>query len=303
LAVTPATHPTTPLTSQPPRGGALLRFVRRFRLAFRGAPLATAGAVGVAFFLFVALIGPFLTPYDPVVNSFSERLQPASALHIMGTDNFGRDILARVMYGGRNMLVLTGSATTVAVAVGLAVGLLIGYTGGWLDEIVMRVFDSLLALPALMLTLLLTRSLGPNRFTLLVAIVVLYIPIVARVIRSVVLDLKTKSYIEAAVLGGQSRFRILAREVLPGVLPALAVEASLRFSYAIFLVASLSYLGIGVSRPEPDWGLMVFEARDWYALAPWVLFWPAVSIVFLVVSVNLLSDGLRRFFQYSGSTP
>ncbi len=300
MAATPAT--TTNLIQQP-RGGAFLRFLRRFRLAFRGAPLATAGAVGVGIFLFIALVGPFLTPYDPVVNSFSERLQPASTLHIMGTDNFGRDILARVMYGGRNMLILTGSATTLAVAIGLAVGLLIGYTGGLLDEIVMRVFDSLLALPALMLTLLLTRSLGPNRFTLLVAIVVLYIPIVARVIRSVVLDLKTKSYIEAAVLGGQSRFRILAREVLPGVLPALAVEASLRFSYAIFLVASLSYLGIGVSRPEPDWGLMVFEARDWYALAPWVLFWPAVSIVFLVVSVNLLSDGLRRFFQYSGSTP
>lgn len=272
------------------------RGLDQLRRAFRAAPLAAIGGVGFALFLLIALIGPLLTPYDPILNSFSERLQPSSWAHLMGTDNFGRDILARVIYGSRNMLGLTGLATVLAVTLGSVIGLAIGYAGGWIDELVMRLFDSLLALPAFLLSLLLLGSLGASRETMLIAIVILYVPIVARVVRSVVLDLKTRAYIEAAVLQGESRFRILFRELLPGVMPALAVEAALRFSYAIFLVASLSYLGIGVTRPEPDWGLMVSEARDWYALAPWILFWPAVSIVVLVVCVNLMSDGLRRIF-------
>lgn len=279
----------------------VLRQIGSLRRAFRGAPLATLGGIGILVFLGMALIGPFLTPYNPIANNSKEILQAPSIIHLMGTDNFGRDILARVIYGARNMITLTGLATVLAVLIGLAIGLTIGYIGGLLDEIVNRMFDSLLALPAFLLSLLLLGSLGASRGTILVAIVILYTPIVARVVRSVVLDLKTKSYIEAAVLQGESLLRILSRELLPGVLPALAVEASLRFSYAIFLVASLSYLGIGVARPEPDWGLMVNEARDWYARAPWVIFYPAVSIVALVVSVNLMSDGLRRFFQGNNS--
>lgn len=279
----------------------VLRQIGSLRRAFRGAPLATLGGIGILVFLGMALIGPFLTPYNPIANNSKEILQAPSIVHLMGTDNFGRDILARVIYGARNMITLTGLATVLAVLIGLAIGLTIGYIGGLLDEIVNRLFDSLLALPAFLLSLLLLGSLGASRGTILVAIVILYTPIVARVVRSVVLDLKTKSYIEAAVLQGESLLRILSRELLPGVLPALAVEASLRFSYAIFLVASLSYLGIGVARPEPDWGLMVNEARDWYARAPWVIFYPAVSIVALVVSVNLMSDGLRRFFQGNNS--
>jgi peptide/nickel transport system permease protein len=280
-----------------------IRQIGALRNAFRGAPLATLGGVGILIFIGMALFGPYLTPYNPIANDSSMVLQTPSLAHLMGTDNFGRDILARVIYGARNMITLTGVATVLAVLIGTVIGLAIGYIGGWIDEIVNRLFDSLLALPAFLLSLLLLGSLGASRGTILVAIVILYTPIVARVVRSVVLDLKTKSYIEAAVLQGESLPRILFRELLPGVLPALAVEASLRFSYAIFLVASLSYLGIGVARPEPDWGLMVNEARDWYARAPWVMFYPAAAIVFLVVSVNLVSDGLRRFFQVSGSTP
>jgi peptide/nickel transport system permease protein len=273
------------------------RWARKLRESFRDAPLASIGAIGFFLFIFLAIFGPFLTPYNPIANSISERIQPSSLAHLMGTDNFGRDILARIIYGARNMLALTGLATVIAVGLGLVVGLVIGYVGGLLDEIVSRLFDALLALPALLLSLLLIGSLGASRNTIIIAIIVLYVPIVARVIRSVVLDLKTKAYIDAAIVQGESRVWILFRELLPGVLPALAVEASLRFSYAIFLVASLSYLGIGVARPEPDWGLMVNEARDWYALAPWIVFWPAAAIVTLVVSVNLMSDGLRRIFS------
>jgi peptide/nickel transport system permease protein len=215
----------------------------------------------------------------------------------MGTDHFGRDILARVIYGARNLLIVTGLSTIISVSLGAGIGLWVGYMGGWIDELVMRVFDALLALPAMLLSLLLVGGLGASRVTILLAIIVLYVPIVARVVRGIVLDLKTRPYVEAALTGGASLPRILFRELFPGVLPALTVEAALRFSYAIFLVASLGYLGIGVTRPEPDWGLMVFEARDWYALAPWVVFWPASAIVTLVVCVNLMSDGLRKVFR------
>lgn len=276
---------------------------RALRQTFREAPLSVIGGVGFLLFLVLAVFGPLLTPYDPIANSFSERLQPASVLHPFGTDNFGRDILSRVIYGARNMFILTGTATLLAVGIGLLIGLVIGYTGGLFDEVASRLFDSLLAVPAFLLSLLLLGALGPSRITVLVATVILYVPIVARVVRSVVLDVKTKAYIEAAQVQGESWRRILFREILPAVLPALAVEGSLRFSYAIFLVASLGFLGLGVSRPEPDWGLMVSEARDWYALAPWVMAYPAAAIVALVVSINLMTDGLRRILQFSSATP
>jgi len=273
------------------------------RRLWRESRLSVIGGIGFAFFLILALIGPLLTPYNPIEGNFSERLRTASIAHPFGTDNFGRDILSRVIYGTRNMFILTGSATLLAVGIGLLFGLMIGYAGGLVDELVMRVFDSLLALPAFLLALLLLGALGPSRITVLIATVVLYVPIVTRVVRSVVLDVKTKAYIEAAEVQGASRWHILFREILPAVLPALTVEAALRFSYAIFLVASLGFLGIGVARPEPDWGLMVSEAREWYALAPWIMFYPAAAIVLLVVSINLMTDGLRRLFQFSAATP
>ncbi|PJF36351.1 MAG: ABC transporter permease [Candidatus Thermofonsia Clade 1 bacterium] len=272
---------------------------RLLRRLWHDAPLSSIGALGVIGFLLLALIGPYLTPYNPTANSLSERNQPPSLAHPFGTDNFGRDILSRIIYGGRNIFALTGSATLIAVGLGLVIGLYVGYLGGWLDQIVMRLADALLALPSLLLTLVLLGALGNSRFTVLVAIVILYVPIVTRVVRSVVLDVKTKAYIEAAEIGGESRFHILFREIMPAVLPTLAVEGALRFSYAIFLVASLGFLGLGVARPEPDWGLMVSEARDWYALSPHILFFPSAAIVVLVVCVNLMADGLRRLLEYS----
>jgi len=278
---------------------SLLRRRRALRRLWQDAPLSVLGGIGVIGFLLIALIGPYLTPYDPIANSFADRNQAPSLAHPFGTDNFGRDILSRIIYGGRNIFALTGSATLIAVGLGTAIGLYVGYVGSWLDQVAMRLSDALLALPSLLLTLVLLGALGNSRFTVLLAIVILYVPIVTRVVRSVVLDVKTKAYIEAAEIGGESRFHILFREILPAVLPTLAVEGALRFSYAIFLVASLGFLGLGVARPEPDWGLMVSEARDWYALSPHMLFFPSAAIVALVVCVNLMADGLRRLLEYS----
>lgn len=197
------------------------------------------------------------------------------------------------------MLLLAGGGTMLAVVIGTSLGLLSGYQGGWLDDVFMRFFDSLLAIPALLLALLFLGMAGPSRQSVLLVIVIVYTPIVARVVRSVVLSVKTRSFIDAARLQGETTFRILFREILPSAIPALAVEASLRFSYAIFLVSSLGFLGLGVQPPNPDWGLMVKEARAFVSQAPWAMYFPAGAIAFIVIGVNLMADGLRRILQIS----
>jgi peptide/nickel transport system permease protein len=225
------------------------------------------------------------------------RRHPPSATHWFGTDHLARDVFSRVLLGARDVFALAGVGTLLAVAIGTSLGLISGYRGGLFDELLMRFFDSLLALPALLLALLLLGTLGPSRQSVLLVIVVVYIPIVARVVRSVVLSVKNRGYIEAARLQGESSARILFREILPAVLPALAVEAALRFSYAIFLASSLGFLGVGVQPPSPDWGLMVKEARDAVSQTPWALWFPAGAISLLVISVNLMADGLKHIFQ------
>jgi peptide/nickel transport system permease protein len=175
--------------------------------------------------------------------------------------------------------------------------LISGYRGGWFDELLMRFFDSLLSMPALLLSLLLLGTIGPSRNSVLLVILIVYTPIVARVVRSVVLSVKTRGFVEAAHLRGESLAYILFSEILPSVLPALAVEAALRFSYAIFLVASLGFLGVGVQPPNPDWGLMVKEARDYVSQLPWAMYFPAGAIALVVIGVNLMADGIKRVWQ------
>lgn len=257
-------------------------------------------ALGTLFFLLfflIAIFGPMLAPYGPNEQVVADARQAPSSAHWFGVDHLGRDVFSRVVLGSRDIFTLAGSGTLLAVVFGTSLGLLSGYRGGWFDELLMRFFDSLLALPALLLALLLLGTLGPSRESVLLVIVVVYIPIVARVVRSVVLSVKTRSYIEAARLQGESSARILFREILPAVLPALAVEAALRFSYAIFLASSLGFLGVGVQPPSPDWGLMVNEARASVSQTPWALYFPAGAISLLVISVNLMADGLKNAFQ------
>jgi len=175
------------------------------------------------------------------------------------------------------------------------------YYGGWIDEVISRLLDSLLAIPALLLALVMLGVIGPSPIGIVIVIVLLYVPIVTRVIRSATLNVRNSGFIEAAKLRGEANWYILFREILPSVLPALTVEAALRFSYAIFLTASLGFLGLGVQPPSPDWGRMVNEARESYARTPWALWYPAAAIAVLVIGVNLLADGLRRIFRYEGS--
>lgn len=245
-----------------------------------------------------------------------------SCANLFGTNINGQDIYSRIIFGTREIFRLAGLGTLVAVIIGSLTGLLIGYYGGLIDEIASRFLDSLMSIPVLILALVLVGALGSsgitlylgfNRFglnfsinevlvsekdTILVVLMVVYSPIVARVVRSNVLEIRTRGFVEAAKLRGESTLYILIREILPSVIPTLVVEASLRFSYAIFLVASLGYLGLGADPPTPNWGLMVFDAyQKEYDLQPFTLTYPAGAIAVLVVSVNLMSDGIKRLVQ------
>ncbi len=263
-------------------------------------PLTALGAVLVVLFLVMAVVGPSIAPYryDQIIRGAAR--QAPSEVHLFGTDQLGRDVFSRVLWGARDIITLPALATGLSVMLGTALGLLIGYRGRWLDEVISRVLDALLAIPALLLALVMLGTLGASQTGILIVITVLYTPIVARVVRAAALNVRSAGYIEAARLRGESLGYILFREILPGVLPALTVEASLRFSYAIFLTASLGFLGLGVQPPSPDWGRMINEARGGYAQMPWALWFPAGAIMLLVIGVNLLSDGLRRFFRYEG---
>ena len=260
-------------------------------------PASALGSTLVLIFILLALFGPLLAPYTATEQNLSDARQSPSAAHWFGADRLGRDVFSRVIIGARDILGLAGLGTLLAVIIGTVFGLISGYRGGMFDEVLFRIFDSLLAIPALLLALLLLGTIGPSRNSVLVVIIVVYTPIVARVVRSVVLGIKPKGFVEAARVQGESTFHILFREILPSVLPALAVEAALRFSYAIFLVASLGFLGVGVQPPNPDWGLMVNEARNYVALTPWALYFPAAAISMLVIGVNLMADGLKRALQ------
>ncbi len=290
----------------------------RFMKALIRQPASALGTVLVLFFFFLALFGSQLAPYpNPNDQKHEVRVAPTLDLarlqfgeHPFGTDRLGRDVYSRVILGTGSIFRNAGLGTLVSVVFGSALGLLMGYRGGWFDELLGRVIDALLAIPALLLALVLvgiTRNLDfeigswqaelSNNIVLFV-IAVLYVPIVARVARSTTLDIKTRQFVEAAEIRGEPTLYILFREILPSVIPALVVEASLRFSYAIFLVASLGFLGFGARPPSPDWGLMVNENRGgYYYLTPWALEFPALAIAILVIAVNLMSDGVRRVVQ------
>ncbi len=295
--------------------------------------LSLLGTLVSAAFVLLALFGPMLAPYDydTIIGGAKEQppnigyplgaarlpdtlLLPAhvgteilntarimpNLGHLFGTDRLGRDVFSRVLWGARDIILLPGIATALAVMLGTVSGLALGYFGGWFDEIVSRALDTLLAIPALVLALVILGMFGASTLSLIIVIVLLYTPIVTRVIRSAALNLRGSGFVEAARLRGERVVYILFREILPSVLPALVVEAALRFSYAIFLTASLGFLGLGVQPPTPDWGLMVNEARDNFTRTPWELWFPALAIALLVIGVNLMSDGLRRIFRYEG---
>ncbi len=262
----------------------------------RAQPLATLGALIVLGWIALAVLAPLVAPYDPVKGSFSLRdLQAApSRHHLFGTDDHGRDVLSRVIFGSRSVLLLSGVSTLASLICGTCIALVAGYYGGVADEVLMRLADAAMALPAVLLALLIVAMAGPGDFGLFAATVLVFSPLVARVVRSAVLPLADREFVDAAKLRGERGPSIMWRELLPNLLGVLAVEGSIRLGYAIFMIASLGFLGVGVQPPTPDWGVMVSEAQQYASVSPWMVIFPALAISSLVVGVNLLSDGLKQ---------
>jgi len=285
-------------------------------------PLSLAGMIVVLLFLLITIVGPLLAPfsYDTIIRGTDVGLesrraltgQPPSAAFPLGTDQRGRDILSRMLWGARETIGLPLVATLIAVAIGGSIGLLIGYLGGSVDTVVSRILDSLISIPVMVLALVMISTIvplmsdssspivqqfGAGNISLTIVVVIVYVPIIARVVRSATLSVRTAGYIEEARLRGESTGYILFREILPSVLPALVVEASLRLSYAIILVASLGFLGLGVQPPSPEWGRMVLDARPRMLQEPWMIWSPVAGLALLIVSLNLMSDGLRRVLR------
>jgi peptide/nickel transport system permease protein len=247
--------------------------------------------------LILALVGPWLAPYSPTEMPASiQEYQnlPPSAQFWLGTDQYGRDILSRVMCGATSLIVTAASGAALGIVLGAAVGMSSGYKGGKVDEVVMRIMDGLMSFPTLVLIILVLFTLGPSRVNIVVTIGFVSMPGIARVVRSNTLSLKAMEFVQSARLRGESTAYIIFREILPNVMPVLGVEASVRFSYAILSVASLGFLGLGIQPPSPDWGLMISQSRRFWDIAPWVPLAPMAAVASLVLGVNLLVDGIRQ---------
>ena len=256
-----------------------------------------SGAVGlllVTTYLIIALLGALgITPYPSLEQHPRDRLKPPSAQYIMGTDLFGRDIASRLMEGAANSLRVSLVSVAIAAVLGTLVGTLSGYIGGLFDNVIMRVMDVFFALPALLLALVIVSILGPGVNTTVLAIAVVYTPIFARVARAPVLAVKEMEFITATRCLGMSDARIIFRHILPNTLAPLIVQVSLALSWALLTEAGLSFLGLGTQPPTPSWGVMLSESRGIAEMAPWLMLYPALAIMFGVLGFNLLGDGLR----------
>lgn len=278
--------------------------------------IAIVGLIIVLFWVIVAIFAPLFTPYTPLEQDWKAPnagpkilfwLYPESD-HILGTDELGRDLWSRLIYGARVVLVLMpitenfwipgGTAiwgVIVALVVGATLGLMGGYYGGWIDEIIMRLLDAMMAVPIILLYMIIMAALGASAVNVVIAITIVGTPGIARLVRSLTLDIRTREYIRAAETRGESPWFIMFVEILPNARGPIIVDAMLRVGYAIFAMGTLGFLGLGIPPPSPDWGSMVAKGREFILTgSPWASLWPSIAIASLVVGLNLLADGLRE---------
>jgi peptide/nickel transport system permease protein len=284
-AILPATPVVEPERREP-------RF-EQARVLLRS-PAFLIGLVIVLFWVFCSLFGESVVPVDPFADDLLSTLDPPSADHWFGTDQLGRDMFGRVIVGARDILTVAPLSTLLGVILGTAIGLVTGYFGGIVDNIVSRLVEAVLALPLLIVALMALVALGPSNATVIIAIGLSFTPIVARTVRSAVLSEAGLDYVAAARLRGENAVHIMFAEVLPNIIPPIFVELTVRLGYAIFTVATLSFLGVGLQPPSPDWGLAISEN---YGLIGggywWTVLFDALAIGSLVVGVNLVADGLQ----------
>ncbi len=265
---------------------------RRWRYGLHHGSFVGGAAITGAIVL-VAALSLVYTPRDPLQMEIAARLQPPSGAHPLGTDQFGRDLLARVMRGAGASLVVGAISVGIAMGVGVLVGILGGYFGGWLDEALMRVMDAVYGFPAVLSALLITGVFGPGILMSMLAVGVASIPIFARLTRGSFLALRDREFVVAARALGAGDLTIIGRHILPNTLSPLVVQATITFPVAILAEAALSYLGLGTQPPNPSWGLMLKDAQNFLALSPWYALFPGGAIALAVLGFNLLGDGLR----------
>ena len=272
-----ATHPTR----------LALRKLRRSRLALPGLLI-------VLVFVFCGIFAPLIAPYDPYKNDLMNVLMPPSAENWFGTDELGRDLFSRIVYGARISLIEGVVSVALAMAIGVPVGIVSGYLGGTIDAIIMRVIDVLLAFPGVLLAIVIISVLGPGLTNAIIAVAFYTIPIFARLARGSTLVVKDEPYVEAARAAGLSDLRILSRHIFPNISATLFVMMTLRVAISILTAASLSFLGLGAQAPLPEWGAMLANSRNAMLIAPHVALFPGLAIILLVFGLNLFQDGLRQ---------
>lgn len=260
---------------------------------FKHNKLALVSAILIVLFILVTVLAPIVAPHDPYVQDLTQRLQGPSAEHLLGTDNYGRDVLSRMLYGGRVSLLVGIFPTIISMTIGTALGLIAGFYGGKIDSIIMRLADVLMAFPSLLLAMLISYTLGNGLLTIFMALSVVSWAGTARVVRSEVLSLREKEYVEAATSIGVKRGTIIRRHILPNCVPTLIVLFTMNVPGNILTESSLSFLGIGAQPPSTSWGLMVYESKQYLQMTPVSTLAPGITILLLVVAFNFLGDALR----------
>jgi peptide/nickel transport system permease protein len=290
---------TTPWRPSAPPGGAARAWSRR-RWAASSLPRSPAFLAGVAvlvFWVVDAVAWRSLVPYDPQAVAADQTLQPPSAEHWFGTDDLGRDVFSRVLAGAAPVLTVAPAAALLAVAAGVAVGLVAGYAEGIVDDVLMHLVDAMLAFPLVVGAVLVLAVTGVSQLHLVVVIAVVLAPLTARSVRAAVRGERRREYVEAARLRGDSGRYIVVAEILPNISGLVVAEATVRFAAAIFAAATLSFLGLGIQQPSPDWGLSVALGRVFLQTAPWIVLFPALALATLVVAATVVADGLRARFE------
>jgi peptide/nickel transport system permease protein len=276
---------TVELGEESPGARAWRRLLRRKSAVF--------GLVVIVALVLIAILAPLIAPYDPTQQSWTAIRKPPSLQHWLGTDESGRDLLSRVIYGARASLLAGVVSISIALGLGVPIGLLAGYGGKWTDAVISRVTDAMLAIPFLILAIALAAFLGPSLENAMIAIGLTATPIFVRLTRGQVMAVKVEDYVEAARAVGNPAVRIALKHILPNILPALIVQATISIATAIIAEASLSFLGLGQQPPAPSWGSMLNTAQRFLTNAPWMAVWPGLAIFLAVLSFNILGDGLR----------
>ena len=259
---------------------------------FKSNYLFTFGVIICLFWSIMAIIAPMVAPYDPVVQDLTLRLKAPSAAHIFGTDNFGRDIFSRVIYGGRYSLLAGCLTVVIAGCIGTIYGAIAGYVGGAVDNIMMRLSEMILSFPSLILAMIINAVMGSNLFNTMFALVIVAWPSYARVMRSVVLSVRENEYVTASEALGASRFRILLKEIIPNSITSVLIMATTDIGNQILMFSTLSFLGLGSAPPTPEWGMMVSDGVQYFNKF-WVAGFPGLAIFTMAVGANFIGDGLR----------